>query len=285
MSLSPIRRQYDFCRYRLYRPVTKCVFYLNTYIQQHTTYSKTMSIKQWRHIIRSVQKTDTCLKEFLTIFHTEEPDYIKILHLGICALESLSGLCRSDHSSVNDHSYSIWTFVCRVYYENPHHFFVNVSPRDHVAYLRVSVDKFLSEQCNISDGSSCPTTITATNYRLDCLLHKLESLSHIFYEAMLESNRHMREFQRYIESHCETDPSYIISHILTAYSYLLGTTTHTVVFSPLRDGQSIQELFDHLLYVALLEPGILDRTKTNGREIICIQEELPMFITRLFSTR
>jgi hypothetical protein len=285
MTLSPSRRQYDFCRLRLYKAMRKSIIFIDScfYQQQHKVLNS-IDVKQWRSNIRNIQKSDKKYNAFCTVLQKNDPDYIQLIHLGVCALETLSGLCQPSQQKITDHSYAFWTFVCRIFYESPHrllqHSDAHMNLSDKAKYIRSCVEKFLSEQCNISNTSACPTTITATTYRLDCLIHKLSALSCIFYKAMLQSNKSFTQFQTYIEKNCDIDPTFIISHILTAYAYLLGNTSKHIY--PLRDGKCIVQLFEHLLYLSTVEPGIIDQTKNNGNEIIYIHDEIPVFITYLF---
>ena len=281
-SISPNRRQYDFCRYRLYKPFFKCAVFMSEQLHPFTTTDSKLCIKTWRTGLRNIQQDNNIFDKWKEIFGTEEPDYIKIIHIGICALETLSGLCKSTQTnSTIDHSYALWTYFCRVYYENPQQFQSVQSISSHIVYLRDSVDRFLCEQCTIDDNSTCPTTVTATNYRLDCLIHKLSALSCSFYKGFVSSNGDFAKFQLYLQHNCNVDPSFIISHILTAYSYLLGSSNTTI--HPVRDGQSIVQLFHYLQHLSIIQHGQVDSSKINGREIICIREEIPIFITKLFS--
>jgi hypothetical protein len=228
--------------------------------------------------MRNIQKSDMKYQECIQILQNAEPDYVKIIHLGICALETLSGLCIPQRLDIVDHSYTLWTFLCRVYYEDIRIFYSTLVEQTN--QIRTCVDSFLSEQCNISDSSTCPTTITATNYRLDCLLHKLHAFAHVLYKAVLYSDGEFPNFLKYVETNCETDPSFILSHIITAYTHLLGDTNNTI--HPLRDGQAMVRLFEYIIHLSTLYPGLVDRQKTVGYEISIIKKELSTFVPYLF---
>jgi hypothetical protein len=281
MSITQHRRQYDFCRHRLYLPLTKGAYLLNDVIKQNLIKKKddTICLKTWRNGIRHLQKTDIVYKKWIDTIQKVEPDYVKILHLGICALEKLSGLCQTGTLPIIDHSRSLWSYTCRMYYENPYQTSCYMS---YIKHIRSIIDKFLAEQCSISDNSTCPTTITASTYRLECLHHKLSSLACVFYRAMLNSNGNFDHFRHYIQEHCDVDPSFLISHIITTYTHLLGSSSPIY---PHRDGQCILRLFNYLLHLTNIEPGICDTSTTNGYEILKIQEEIPIFTTYLFGLK
>ena len=65
---------------------------------------------------------------------------------------------------------------------------------------------------------------------------------------------------------------------MTSMEHLLDTTK----VKPMRDGQYMIRLFEHLIYLASLHPGITHVDHTTGYEIVHIQKELPVFLTYLF---
>ena len=202
MTLTPQRRQFDFCRFRLYKPIMHGVYFLNTHIKNKTV----DTIRLWRNCIKDLQRSSDLSVSFLSILHKHEPDIIKIIQIGVSALENLSGLFIKKTRDPIDYSVNLWTFICRIYYEHPYDFLYTADTCLQITNVRTCVDQFISEQCQISESSTCPTTITATNYRLDCLMHKLNATCHVLYKAMLHSTAltadnttTFTEFQQYIQ--------------------------------------------------------------------------------------